>query len=59
MVFLQSSESDEGLKHVEAVGDERSAISDAMGPIGVGDQRPSHRHKVEVSALQPREQGAR
>jgi hypothetical protein len=47
---------DEGLEHVEAVGDEGSAISDAMRPIGVGDQRSSHRDKVKISAFQPREQ---
>src|SRR5260221_11925122 len=45
--------SDEGLKHAQAVRDERNAVSDAMRPIGVGDQRSSHRHKVEVSAFKP------
>ena len=60
MVFLQSNErrSDEGLKHAEAVGDERSAVSDAMRPIGISDQRSSHRDKVKVSSFQPCEQRA-
>jgi len=56
MVLLRGNEkrtSDEGLKHAEAVRNERNAVSDAMRPIGVGDQCSSHRHKVEVSALQP------
>src|SRR5258705_12455710 len=60
MVFLHGNErktSDEGLKHAEAVGDERSAVSDAMRPIGVGDQRSSYRYKVEVAAFQPCKQG--
>src|SRR6266404_5485511 len=41
---------------VEAVGDEGSAVSDAMRPIGVGDQRSSHRDKVKIFAFQPREE---
>jgi hypothetical protein len=59
MVFLRGNErrtSDKGLKHAEVVRYERSAVSDAMRPIGVGDQRSSHRHEVEVSAFQPCEQ---
>ena len=60
MVFFRSNEgrtSDEGLKHAEAVRGERSPISDAMWPIGVGDKRSSHRHKVEVFAFKSCEQG--
>jgi hypothetical protein len=48
--------SDEGLKHIEAVGDERSAVSDAMRPVGVGDQGSSYRPKVKVSAFEACEQ---
>ena|SRR5579862_1642829 len=36
--------------------DEWSAVSDAMWPIGVGDQRSSHRDKVTISAFQPGEE---
>src|SRR5258707_13254446 len=60
MVLVRGNErrtSDEGLKHAQAVRDERSAVSDTMRPIGIGDQRSSYRHKVEVSALQPCKQG--
>lgn len=62
MILLRGNEarrSDLALKHAEAARDESNAVSDAMRPIGVGDQRSSHRHKVEVSALQRCEQGAR